>query len=55
MILTTEPITEHSRFWRQIQALAAEAFPPEEYLAPERLVKMARVEPFDVLMLRFPD
>ena len=41
MKLHTEHITENSRFWDQVNALAKEAFPPEEYLAPSKLMEMA--------------
>lgn len=51
MSLHTEPITQQGRFWAQVNALAKEAFPPEEYLAPSELVKMARTDDFDFLAL----
>lgn len=51
MKLQTEHITEHHRFWKEVNALAGEAFPPEEYLAPAELVKMAQAEQFDFLAL----
>lgn len=51
MRLHTEAITPESRFWAQVNALAKEAFPPEEYLAPSELVKMARSDNFDFLAL----
>lgn len=47
MKLQTEPINKHHRFWADINALAKEAFPPEEYLAPETLVDMAKSDQFD--------
>lgn len=47
MKLNIEPITENSRFWKRINQLAQEAFPPEEYLAPSELVKMSMTENFD--------
>ena len=37
----TERITENSRFWDRVNTLAKEAFPPEEYLAPSKLMEMA--------------
>lgn len=40
-------ITENGPFWSEVSALALEAFPPEEYLSPEKLVAMAREETFD--------
>lgn len=51
MKLQTEPITRESRFWEQVNTLAKEAFPPEEYLAPAELVRMARSDDFDFLAL----
>ena len=51
MRLNIEPITQKSRFWDRINTLAKEAFPPEEYLAPSELVKMARSDNFDFLAL----
>lgn len=51
MRLNVEPITEQSRFWEQVNILAKEAFPPEEYLAPSELVKMAQSDNFDFLAL----
>lgn len=51
MRLNTEPITQQSRFWELVNVLAREAFPPEEYLAPSELVKMARADDFDFLAL----
>lgn len=51
MKLNTQPITENSPYWAAINALALEAFPPEEYLAPTALVDMAQAENFDFLAL----
>lgn len=51
MPLTTEHITRQSRYWAQVNALAKEAFPPEEYLAPDELAEMARADNFDFLAL----
>lgn len=51
MKLNIEHITQESRFWDRVNALAKEAFPPEEYLAPSELVKMARSDSFDFLAL----
>lgn len=51
MRLNIEHITQQSRFWEQVNALAKEAFPPEEYLAPTELVKMAQSDDFDFLAL----
>lgn len=51
MKLNTEHITENNRFWNEINRLAKEAFPPEEYLAPTELVKMSKADNFDFLLL----
>lgn len=51
MKLDMEPIRTGSRFWQQIHTLAKEAFPPEEYLPPEKLVDMAQSPDFDYLAL----
>ena len=51
MKLNTEKITKESRYWQQINSLAKEAFPPEEYLAPDKLVEMSEAENFDFLAL----
>lgn len=51
MKLNIEPIGTDSRFWQQINTLAVEAFPPEEYLPPEKLVAMAQSPDFDYLAL----
>lgn len=51
MKLNTEHITQGSRFWDDVNALAKEAFPPAEYLAPSELVKMAEEDGFDFLAL----
>ncbi len=51
MKLNTEKITKGSRFWQQINSLAKEAFPPEEYLAPDKLVEMSTASSFDFLAL----
>lgn len=51
MKLNTQPIKENGPHWAAVNALAVEAFPPEEYLAPATLVKMAQAENFDFLAL----
>lgn len=51
MKLDIEHITQQSRFWNQVNILAKEAFPPEEYLAPSELVKMACSDNFDFFAL----
>ena len=55
MKLYTESITEGSRDWEAVNALAKEAFPPEEYLAPKKLVEMAKTDHVDFLALRDQD
>ena len=51
MKLNTENITKESRFWRQVGSLAREAFPPEEYLAPDQLAELSKADGFDFLAL----
>ena len=51
MKLNIEHITEKSTFWNSVNILAKEAFPPEEYLAPSELVRMAQADNFDFLAL----
>ncbi len=51
MKLNTQPITEKSPYWATVNALAIEAFPLEEYLAPATLAEMAKAENFDFLAL----
>ena len=51
MKLNTEKITKESRFWQQVNSLAKEAFPPEEYLAPDKLVELSRADNFDFFAL----
>lgn len=51
MKLNTEHITKNYRFWDEVNVLAKEAFPPEEYLAPSKLVEMANADNFDFLAL----
>ncbi len=51
MQLNTERISKESRFWQQINSLAKEAFPPEEYLAPDKLVEMSKADNFDFFAL----
>ena len=51
MKFSMEPVTVESRFWNQVCILAKEAFPPEEYLAPEKLLDMAKAENFDFWIL----
>ena len=51
MKLHTEYITKNNRFWEEVNRLAKEAFPPEEYLAPQTLVDMAKTDHLDFLAL----
>lgn len=51
MKLHTKPITENSLYWETVNALAVEAFPPEEYLDPVILVEMSKADNFDFLAL----
>ena len=50
-----EKVTRLHRFWQNISELAKEAFPPEEYLAPEELVRMAELPGFDFWALTEED
>lgn len=52
MKLNTENITRNGRFWNEVNALAKEAFPPEEYLEPAKLAEMAKADNFDFLALK---
>lgn len=52
MKLHTENITKNNRYWEEVNRLAKEAFPPEEYLAPQTLVDMAETDCLDFLVLR---
>ena len=51
MKLNTERVSKESRFWQQIDSLAKESFPPEEYLAPDQLVEMSKADNFDFFAL----
>lgn len=51
MKLDTEFITENSLYWEEVNILAKEAFPPEEYLAPKKLLEMSETENIDFLAL----
>lgn len=55
MKLNTEKILENSRYWKEINSLVKEAFPPEEYLAPQRLVEMSKEDSVDFLALTEQD
>lgn len=47
MLLRTEKITEQALYFQDVLRLAKEAFPPEEYLSPYKLLAMAEVDNFD--------
>lgn len=47
MVLKAVPITEQFQDIDQVNALALEAFPPEEYLAPSQMIYMAQEDDFD--------
>ena len=51
MKLHTEYITKNIRYWEEVNRLAKEAFPPEEYIAPQTLVDMAETDHIDFLAL----
>lgn len=51
MLLNTQRITRQSRVWDSVNSLALEAFPPEEYLSPDKLAEMAQSDGFDFLAL----
>lgn len=42
-----EKVIKNCRYWNEINDLAVEAFPPEEYLAPNKLLEMSKEEYFD--------
>lgn len=50
-MLTTRPIQPGCPWWAQVETLAKEAFPPEEYLPPAQLARMAQDDHFDFLAL----
>lgn len=52
MILKTEKVTENNMFFDKINALAKEAFPPEEYLDPKKLVEMTKSGDTDFFALK---
>lgn len=51
MILNTVEITKNFVDLDKIAALAIEAFPPEEYLSPSKLIEMAEEDCFDFYAL----
>ena len=55
MILDTENITKDSIFLDKVNNLAKEAFPPEEYLEPAKIIEMAKADNFDFLALKDKD
>lgn len=42
-----EKVTKKCWCWNEINNLAIEAFPPEEYLAPDKLIKMSKKDNLD--------
>jgi len=54
-MLRAEPITENYADLARVEALAAEAFPPKEYLAPSQMIGMAKSGGFDFWALRDGD
>lgn len=54
-MLTTQPIQPNDPHWTQVEVLAREAFPPEEYLPPVQLARMAQAANFDFLALEEED
>lgn len=52
MKLEAEKISEESPFLEAINRLAKEASPPEEYLAPAKLIEMAKKPNFDFWVLK---
>lgn len=55
MILDTENITKDSIFLDKVNNLAKEAFTPEEYLEPAKIIEMAKADNFDFLALKDKD
>lgn len=51
MQLEIKRIIDKSKFWNEINVLAKEAFPVEEYLSPEKLLKMSKNGNLDFLLL----
>lgn len=51
MILNTLNITDNYIDLDKVSALAAEAFPSDEYLAPSKLIEMSKEDGFDFLAL----
>lgn len=47
-----ENITKDSIFLDKVNNLAKEAFPPEEYLEPAKIIEMAKADNFDFLALK---
>lgn len=55
MILNAEPIGAGHPLLGKIEALALEAFPPEEYLAPDRMIEMSQREQLEIWALKDGD
>lgn len=50
-MLTTEIVTKNRTYFAELEVLAKEAFPPEEYLSPSTLLEMSQGENFDFIAL----
>lgn len=50
-MLKTMPVAENFADLEKVEALAKEAFPPKEYLAPAQMIEMAKSGGFDFLAL----
>lgn len=50
-MLRTVPITDQFEDIAKVDALALEAFPPEEYLSPRKMIHMSKDDGFDFLAL----
>lgn len=46
-----EKVIKNCWCWNDIKELAVEAFPPEEYLAPDKLIEMSKEENFDFYLI----
>lgn len=51
MVFSTIKITEQFSDIDKVNALAIEAFPPEEYLAPGKMIAMCQEDGFDLWAL----
>ncbi len=46
-----ERIIDKSKYWKEIDNLAIEAFPKEEYLSPDEILNMSKSDNLDFLLL----